>query len=89
MKLLMGCLEEGKKMGKGRDGGELGRLRHWILERMGMLVTHKCVVHFSSQTLHLMITVCPTFFLSPIPNFFFLGEHAFCLRMTFVSLVST
>lgn len=64
MKLLMGCLESGKKMGNGRDGGELGRFRR------GILVTHKHVVHFSSQTLHLIITICPTFFLTPVPDFF-------------------
>lgn len=61
----------GTKMGKGRDG--IGMLKYGILETMGMLVTHKHVVHFSSQMLHLIIAICPTFCLAPIPNFFFLG----------------
>jgi len=69
LKLLMGCSEEEKKVGKGRDRGELGRLKSGILKRMGMLVTHDYVGRFSSQILHLIITICPAFFLTPISNF--------------------
>lgn len=53
VKLLMG-----QKWGKG--GMEVGMLEYGILETMGMLVTHKHVVHFSSQMLHLIIAICRT-----------------------------
>lgn len=74
MKILTGCSEEGKKMRKRRDGDELGTLKR------GILVTHKRVVHFSSQTLHLIITNCPPFFSLLI--FFSWMRVIFILRMS-------
>lgn len=53
-----------EKIGKGTDGSELGRLKH------GILVTCRHVLHFSSQTLHLIVTICPPVFVTPVPDFF-------------------